>query len=240
MRTVFLLLALALGLLADGRRPAGADQPNAAGVERYAYEALPLGNEDRSGAERIEIELARTTDGQRYAMRTESPGEVEEITLLLDREHRVLSGERRQRRTPGSGATIDKVRIDPQFAYVEGGSSGKAARLRLPQGGMTAVDGSLLVLLRDFPFDSTGEWSVFMVDFSAASVTITVRQEGQETVTVPAGTFACYRMEATVGIPLLRPRILYWLTKEEPHFLVKQQGKRGPFTRSYVTSLTKL
>lgn len=234
------LVALALGMLAVGREPAGADQQGATGVERYVYEALPAGEEDRGAAERVAIELAHTSGGLRYAMRTESAAEVEEIAVLMDREGRVVSGERRTRRPPGGKATTDRLRTDPQFAHVEGDARPDAERIRLPQGGMTAVDGSLLVLLRAFPFGTDAEWKVFMVDFSAASVAITVRQAGEETVTVPAGTFACYRMEATVGVPLFRPRVLYWLAKEKPHFLVRQQGRRGPFTRSYVTSLTRL
>ena len=39
------------------------------------------------------------------------------------------------------------------------------------------------------------------------------------------------------GIPVLRPRIVYWLTKDAPHFLVRNEGKRGPFTDTYITTL---
>jgi hypothetical protein len=56
-------------------------------------------------------------------------------------------------------------------------------------------------------------------------------------IAVPVGTFACYRMEVIVGISLLRPRVIYWVTKDAPHFLVKNVGKRGPFTDTYITTL---
>jgi hypothetical protein len=99
------------------------------------------------------------------------------------------------------------------------------------------VDGSLLLLFRSFPFDRSVTWFLFMVDFSGASITVELRQAGVESVIVPAGTFECYRMDVVVGIPLLRPRIIYWVTKKAPHFLVKSIGKRGPFTDSYETFL---
>jgi len=44
-------------------------------------------------------------------------------------------------------------------------------------------------------------------------------------------------MEVVVNIPLLLPKITYWITAAKPHFLVKHEGKRGPFTSAYITSL---
>jgi hypothetical protein len=90
---------------------------------------------------------------------------------------------------------------------------------------------------RTFPFATGKEGQVYMVDFSGTSIGVTVRQAGNEQVVVPAGAFDCYRMEVVVNIPLLRPKITYWITTSEPHFLVKSEGKRGPFTSAYVTSL---
>ncbi|HET6461422.1 MAG TPA: hypothetical protein VFG29_11640 [Syntrophales bacterium] len=55
-----------------------------------------------------------------------------------------------------------------------------------------------------------------------------------------AGTFDCYKMEVTVEIPIFRPHIIYWVTKKEPHFLVKSVGRRGPFTRYYATFLLSI
>jgi hypothetical protein len=65
-----------------------------------------------------------------------------------------------------------------------------------------------------------------------------VRNAGLERVSVPAGEFDCYRLVLTVNIPVLKPKIYCWLTKAPPHFLVKQRGKRGPFTPYYETVLT--
>ena len=78
-----------------------------------------------------------------------------------------------------------------------------------------------------------------MIDFSGTSVSVTVRQAGIENIAVPPGAFECYRIEVIVNIPLIRPKIIYWVTKDEPHFMVKHKGKRGPFTTSYATYLVK-
>ena len=107
----------------------------------------------------------------------------------------------------------------------------------VPQDRRLAVDASLLVLLRSFPYGENKEWRIFMVDFSQHSVSVLVRQSSVERVLVPAGEFECYRMEVIVDLFLFHPTITYWISKETPHFLVKHQGKRGPFTPSYVTSL---
>jgi hypothetical protein len=76
-----------------------------------------------------------------------------------------------------------------------------------------------------------------MVDFSGYSIPVAVRQSGIENIIVPAGKFECYRMQVVVGLPIIKPTLIYWLTTDEPHFLVKNIGKRGPFTSAYVTSL---
>ena len=87
------------------------------------------------------------------------------------------------------------------------------------------------------PFEQGKEWNIFMVDFSTVTFTVTIHQAAKELVVVPAGAFDCYKMEAVVDIPVLHPTITYWITVAEPHFLVKHEGKRGPFTPEYTTSL---
>ena len=100
-----------------------------------------------------------------------------------------------------------------------------------------AVDGSLLALLRFFSFNAGRARNFFMLDFSGYSITVTVHQEAIEKISVPAGEFECYRLVAVVNIPVLKPKITYWLGTQKPHFLVKHEGKRGPFTPSYSTVL---
>jgi hypothetical protein len=96
---------------------------------------------------------------------------------------------------------------------------------------------SLLYLLRSFPFNRSGQWRVFMADFSGQFITVSIRDQGMERVIVPAGTFDCYRVEVTVSFLFLKAKITYWLTTSPPHFLVKHEGRRGPFTKTYTTAL---
>jgi hypothetical protein len=117
------------------------------------------------------------------------------------------------------------------------GNGRKIRKLKIPENIPLAVDASLLYLLRSFPFDTEAQWRIFMVDFSGHSVRITARHTRTEMVIVPAGDFDCYRIEVTVNLPIFQPKILIWLIKSEPHFLVKHSGKRGPFTPTYETTL---
>jgi hypothetical protein len=76
-----------------------------------------------------------------------------------------------------------------------------------------------------------------MIDFSGRSVNATARQAGIERITVPAGEFLCYRIEVLVHTFILKPTIVCWVTIEKPHFVVKNEGKRGILTPKYITTL---
>ena len=117
------------------------------------------------------------------------------------------------------------------------GTDKKTIQLNIPEGRTLAIEGSLLVLLRFFPYDSTTRWDLFMIDFSGKSITATARQAGIERITVPAGEFSCYRMEVLIHTFILSPTIVCWVTTEKPHFVVKNEGKRGIFTPKYTTTL---
>jgi hypothetical protein len=107
----------------------------------------------------------------------------------------------------------------------------------IPPGAQPVVDASLLLLLRSFPFGTATIWHLLVVDFSHVSVAATVRQVGLERILVPAGEFECYRMEVVVSLPVVRPRVTFWIAAADPHFLVRHEGKKGPFTPFYETSL---
>jgi hypothetical protein len=145
-------------------------------------------------------------------------------------------------RSLDSGADLlekDEISIDDSTVYVSKTREDrkKTVKIKIPKDKKLAADGSFLALLRFFPFHTDTEWTMFMVDFSGSTVTLTVRQAGEERIVVPGGEFRCFRLEATVHIPILKPTLTYWLAADEPHFLVKNIGKRGPFTPAYVTTL---
>ena len=203
--------------------------------ERYRYEAVPLGAGD-ANRESIEMEIREDRQGLRYRSRTRTPRGREEIEIeadpagIVQSARQTITGEHRS-----EGVTLRRKAGGIRLIGDRGENAERT--FAVPLGKTLAVDGSLLLLIRRFPFGQRAVSPLFMVDFSGASVTVELSEAGLETVTVPAGTFACYRMEVTVDIPILHPRLLYWVTKRPPHFLVRSVGKRGPFTPSYETTL---
>jgi hypothetical protein len=212
--------------------------PGGQKVEKYLFEAVPIRGE-ASQRELIEITLVDGDRGVEYISRTLAPEEIEEITVHMDRQGRFISGSRATFSRETEKVQQEKVWLEDRKAYIERGTGEEKKRkeYELPQDMDWAVNGSLLVLLRSFPFNQGKEWNVFMVDFSGYAIRVTVRQAGMEKVAVPAGELECYRIEVVVDIPILRPKVTYWLSVRKPHFMVKHLGKRGPFTPSYVTSL---
>jgi len=217
------------------------NSPSGRNAERYRYEAVPIGGE-ADKKESTEITLIDEGRGVEYISKIISPEDLEEITIHIDRDGRFISGLRTTSSRQNEKLQRERVWIADHKVYVERGTGEEKKRKEhaLPQDMPFAVDGSLLVLLRSFPFNESKEWTVFMVDFSGYAIQATVRQAGIEKVVVPAGKFECYRIEVVVDIPIFHPKVTYWLSVPKPHFLVKHQGKKGPFTPSYITSLVSL
>jgi hypothetical protein len=207
-------------------------------IEKYRYEAIPTGHQT-SQKDFIEVEFMETDGGIGYHSKVISSDFLEEISIQMDKKAQFLSGIRRTRQSLDEPVQQERIWRDQQKVVVERGTDGAVKRKehRLPPDKELAVDGSLLALLRFFPFDTEQEWNIFMIDFSGYSITVTVLQDGREKIIVPAGEFECYKLVVVVNIPLLKPKITYWVWSQKPNFLVKQQGKRGPFTPSYTTSL---
>lgn len=184
------------------------------------------------------MEFIEAEGGIEYLFEVISSDSLEKISIQMDKDARFLSGIRSAPQTPDKPVQQERIWRDQHKVVVERHTEGgiKKKEHRLPSDEELAVDGSLLAL-RFFPFDEGKAWDLFMVDFSGYSITVTVSQKGREKIYVPAGGFECYRLVTTVNIPVLKPKITYWLWTQKPNFLVKHQGKRGPFTPSYTTFL---
>lgn len=208
--------------------------------EVYRYEAVPKDSGDLESRETVDVHIVTSADSVEYDARIAVQSAHEAVRVVTDRQGRFVYASKKSGSAYKDGMT--RIWRDAEKVYVGGmgDSGGKAETVRAPEDLPLAVDASLLILLRSFPFDTGREWKVFMVDFSGVSTTVTVRQAGVEKVATPAGTFTCYRMEVVVGVPILRPKITYWLSRDAPHFLVLHEGKRGPFTSSYVTTLVSV
>lgn len=207
--------------------------------ERYHYHAVPAGENTDQSKEFIEVELFVSGGNLDYRSKVISSEAIEIIDIKMDKEGRFNSGLRHVSNQQDEMVSDERIWKDENRVYISRDLKGrnKVKQIDLPTDKMLAVNGSLLILLRSFPFDTGKQWNILMVDFSGYSVTVTVHQSTIENIMVPAGKFECYRIEVVVGIPIIKPTLIYWLTTDKPHFLVKNIGKRGPFTPAYVTSL---
>jgi hypothetical protein len=205
-------------------------------VEMYRYSAVAEG--DENDKEEVELILSFEEGSSEYVSTIVSAKSDERITIKMSKEGNLISGTRSLLRGPG-GPVEERIWRDGKTAYVEqtSGTEKKVRRLEIPEGRTLALEGSLLVLLRFFPYDSATRWELFMIDFTGRSVSATARQAGIEHITVPAGDFSCYRMEVLVHTFILKPTIVCWVTTEKPHFVVKNEGKRGIFSPKYITTL---
>lgn len=243
-RVLFLWAALIVLFSFPGKVWVMENQKGAAGAsrtEKYRYEATPT-DHPTSPKEFIEMEFRDAAEATEYRSRIISLASSEDIFIQMDKDAQFISGTRRCVQGPDTPVQQEKIWTNRHAVVVERNREGGVERkeYRPPPDKELAVDGSLLARLRFFPFDQGIKWHLFMVDFSGYSISVTVHQEGREKITVPAGEFECYRMVILVSIPLLRPEIIYWLSIQKPNFLVKHQGKRGPFTPSYTTSLVSI
>jgi hypothetical protein len=210
---------------------------NSQKIEKYNYEAVLKGSQDESRKKIIEMKISYSDSQTTFTMKSVSAKEVEYINLKLDADSDFISGIRNITHPSGKLKSEGSIWRNHMTVYVKQ-LSGRKQKIReydIPELESLVVDGSLLLLLRSFPFGQNREWKLFMVDFSQNSVSGVIRQVGVETIRIKAVDFECYRMELRVNALIFRPKITYWISKMEPHFLVKHQGKIGPFTRTYVT-----
>lgn len=210
--------------------------------EKYMYEAIPEGKKSVRQKEIILMEIIRTDKGFSLTSKTISKNYLEIIRIFTNKDGKFISGTRKIKRQSGKHTRRARIWRYADKVYVEPHSTGgeKIKEYTIPESMPLAVDISLLVLLRSFPFNTNEHWEVYMIDFSQHYVSVTIRQTGEEHVIVPAGEFECYRIEVIVNLSVFKPSIIFWITKNDPHFLVKHSGMRGPFTLHYVTTLVSI
>lgn len=230
-------IILSICILFD--QPVTSAENNSQMKEKYRYEAVPVGSQGASQKKSVEMDISRADSQTTFTMKSVSAKEVEYIRLELDEGYDFVSGVRNITHPSGKLKSEGSIWRNQQTVYVKrvSGKKQKTQEYDLPEDKSLVVDGSLLLLLRSFPFEQNREWKLFMVDFSQNSVSGVVRQTGVETIRVKAGEFECYCMELIVHAFIFRPKITYWISKMEPHFLVKHQGKIGPLTQTYITQL---
>lgn len=239
MSTLRFILVLFLITLSQGSAFSEKRENSPIGyVEEYQYEAVPMGNE--GGKEQIGAVLSFGDNRIVLSSKMVSQKGEERILLKMTREGALISGTKN--RTDNSGRRTEaRLWRDEHRVYIEQTSAErkKTTAIEIPLGSILATEGSLVVLLRSFPFESTAQWHLFMIDFSGRSSAATASQADIERIGVPAGEFTSYRVEILFGVPVLHFKVVCWVAREKPHVLVKSVGKRGLMTPTYVTSLTR-
>ena len=117
-------------LLLQGTSWAAAEEANFPGgrkVEKYRYEAIPIGGE-ASHRELVEVELVDEDRGFEYISKTISPEDIEEITIHTDRQGRFLSGLRTTSSRHNERIQPEKVWIADRKAYLEKGTGEEKKR----------------------------------------------------------------------------------------------------------------
>ena len=135
----------------------------------------------------------------------------------------------------GESQLTIKARGNHQYLnYVEDGKKPKDKRIKY---GPDGYDGLILpYCLRGFPFEKRGKVEFDLtppfrpgIPFWAWKMWKSYAQcLGTETVTVPAGTFECYKLEVGASGGLIKrvtSRYYFWFTTEPPHQFVKYQDE---------------
>ena len=145
-----------------------------------------------------------------------------------------LSSTRQVRDQSGHLQTTEERELD----YAQ--RSGRLRTVEVPSGKATsstvrfaadAITPELLpAMLRLLPDSSAQTMRFELITREGSVVPMEARIVGEEQVTVPAGSYRCYRVELTptglIGFlaGLLLPKFLMWHTVVAPHFWVKYQG----------------
>ncbi|MBM4149163.1 MAG: DUF3108 domain-containing protein [Lentisphaerae bacterium] len=219
---------------------AWATQESSASARVFDY--VTVRANDRSGrkVESVRLQWNEKENGADCSYVSLREAGSEFVSISLGESNRVLSA--RMSRMNSAGRTVAGARIIVRGNTVHSEQFRPDGRVRsrsreLDERPLVA-DAGLLFWLREFPFGTDGELSVMMAAFTGHFVTMRFRDEGPETVTVPAGSFECRRVVGVVDLVATEIKTTYWLTAAEPHFLVKFEGRRGIFIAPvYTTSL---
>jgi hypothetical protein len=206
-----------------------------AALEKLTYEAVPKGGGE-ANKEILEAQRKIVDMGGEFFSRITSPRNIEEFKLEMAPGGEFVFAVKKVFSRQGEMQRQQEIRTENQELYLEEGQK-RSSRHKIPQGALPVINGSILIQMRLFPFNEGKEWKIFLMDFSGRTFNGKVRQTGRETIQVPAGVFDCYRLEAVVDFLVIHPKNTFWVAADEPHILIKYDGKRGLFSPTYVTYL---
>ncbi len=132
-----------------------------------------------------------------------------------------------------AGGKPESVALDYDGAHVKGhvhipqGDSVRDADVDTTLAAGTLDDNQVAPMILALPLSAGGRWTVLAYSGSEGTVrTVTVSVSGDTTVTVPAGSFACWKVEAA-GIQA--PTIFY-VTRTAPYLVAKYELVGAPIS----------
>jgi hypothetical protein len=213
------------------------------------YRARLAGKEETRWKAKWVLETADTTPPFLYHVRDEATGtfgpdnlklsKTTEAEFILDRgEIRMVRGVCTIRDDAGTAVKILQATFDEAKNAVTVRTSypgrKKEETEKFDPGGKVVETKEVVSFLRGFPFREGGELDFEMLTDKPTTYSITATYEGEETVTVPAGTFVCHkvRLAPDLGIltfigKIIAPDLYFWFTAQPPHFWVKFEGPDG-------------
>jgi predicted Zn-dependent peptidase len=188
------------------------------------YRVMVQGNPLGQAAQRLE----RATEGGRQVLRVSSSMNVASFvqqsdTITVDA---ATLAPLRVRQSGTTGGQPASVTLDYDGMHVSGhahvpsrtGVHDAAVDTTLAEG--TLDDDELSALLPALPLASGGRWVVNAFSGGEGVVrTLTLKVAGEDSVTVPAGTFQCWRLEVTGG----QTPLTFYVSKAAPFALVKYE-----------------
>jgi len=208
-------------------------------AERYSYTTVEEDAPDRV-LERVTVQFRIGTNEHQTAYTSQHPEGTEQVLIRLTPAEELLAGTQWSSDTNATRISSARIWIegDQILSELTRGDRNPKRKSSLRNGLEVAAEPSLMNMLRTFPFGTGAERRILMATFSQYVLPMTIRQLGEERVSVPAGSFECYKLEAVVRFFGLKIVTTYWLAKDPPHFLVRYRGRRGLFLApTYVTEL---
>lgn len=214
-----LVTLLILGLLSSCRRGGGTarlalgEAPWREG-EKAVYDVV-----DRSGNRAGSAEFAIAGQGEAWVLtQVEKIGQLDQTaTVRIDARTLEPLGEEKTIRAPGTDATVTTTYQGGKLeikALVKGEE--KAATIDVPAGALD--NDQLLMTLRALSFAQGYQGQVLViVAQNALKISGTIRVQGQEAVTVPAGTLQAWKVE----LEFAQARQYAWYEVASPHRLVQ-------------------
>ncbi len=99
----------------------------------------------------------------------------------------------------------------------------------------------LVAVLRGYDFESRETFEFYILSSQASLYKISSRAVKKEMVTVPAGSFECYRMDLTPDLGVLNlalkpflPKTYVWFTAAKPYVWIKYEGLESGLNSPYV------